>query len=547
MRILILDADPIVLMALADTVRRRLPAVEVNTASSLHAGLKKLAHTDYNAIVSDARLPDAPGVAAISILGQRHPDIPIMLMSAELGQDLMAYATLSGVYFFLHKPIEPNVLVAMLNRVIEQRRFGWQIHQLTQKANRHTKRARKAIAYARLLLEAKERVLSRRQEALAESEHVRDQLAKTLDSFLHGVLAFDRSWRMVWLNGSVPQVFRMKPREELLGKGLWEECSHLVGSHFEQECQRAVREQLPVRFQARFAGEDQRYDVDAVPHEDGLSVFIVSAAVRPSLDAARRAEDTAASLDLSHPLSMISGGHEDAEGIDGVDQQEESHRDDLRKRLSQQIHIAREAERARIARDLHDDLGQLLTALKMDLAWLDTRLPQEQLPALLKVRFMTHLVNRITDTVQRICSELPPEILDDLGLAAAIQWQASTFEHRTGLRCIVSIKDMDRVDGELSTGLFRIVQGLLTNAARHAGATVVWVTLKKEADWFILEVSDNGRGLTDSDTPSISHKLLSLRERVMLMRGELTINGMPGQGASVSVKIPTADRHTSSS
>jgi DNA-binding NtrC family response regulator len=187
MRILILDSDPIVLMALADTVRRRLPGVEVNTASSLHAGLKKVTHADYDAIVSDARLPDAPGVAAISIFRQRHPEIAIILMAAELGQDLMAYATLSGVYFFLHKPIEPNVLVAMLNRVIEQRRVGWQIHQLTQKANRHIKRARKAIAYARLLLEAKERVLSRRQDALATSEHMRDRLAKTLDSLQHGV------------------------------------------------------------------------------------------------------------------------------------------------------------------------------------------------------------------------------------------------------------------------------------------------------------------------------------------------------------------------
>ena len=155
MHILILDADPMVLCTLADTVRRRLPGAAVNTAASLHAGLKKLAHTDYDAILSDARLPDAPGVAAISILRQRHPDTPIMLMSAELGQDLMAYATLSGVYFFLHKPIEHNVLIAMLNRVIEQRRLGRQIHQLTTKAHRHTKRARKAIAYARLLLEAK--------------------------------------------------------------------------------------------------------------------------------------------------------------------------------------------------------------------------------------------------------------------------------------------------------------------------------------------------------------------------------------------------------
>nr|MBA3754469.1 sensor histidine kinase [Nitrospira sp.] len=286
--------------------------------------------------------------------------------------------------------------------------------------------------------------------------------------------------------------------------------------------------------------------VDAVPHEDSLSVFILSAAVRRPLNAVRGVQETAPSTDLSHPLSRISGDCEDAAGIDGGDPQEQGHRGNLRReRLSQQAHTVREAERARIARDLHDDLGQLLTALKMDLAWLDTRLPQEQLLALLKVRFMTHLVNRITDTVQRICSGLRPEILDDLDLPAAIQWQASTFEHRTGLRCIVSIKDLDGIDGELSTGLFRMVQELLTNVARHARATVVWVTLKKEAGWFILEVSDNGRGFTGGDTPPTSPKLLSLRERVVLLRGELTINGMPRQGTSVSVKLPTDDQRTS--
>lgn len=553
MRILILDADPIVLIALADTVRRRLPSVEVNTASSLHAGLKKLAHTEYHAIISDSRLPDAPGVAAISVLRQRHPDTPIMLMSAELGQDLMAYATLSGVYFFLHKPIEPNVLVAMLNRVMEQKRFGWQIHQLTQKANRHTKRTRKAIAYARLLLEAKERVLSRRQEALATSEERRDRLAKTVDSFRHGVLSFDQLWRIAWLNETVPQVFRMKPREELLGKGIWEECSGMAGSHFEQECRRAVREQVAVHFQTGFAGEDRQYNVDAVPHEEGLSVFILNAAVRQPFDAASRAQDTGSSSVHLHPSSRILS---DQEATLLGDRTTDLHRGDhhdprssddsisIWKRLSEQAHTVREAERARIARDLHDDLGQLLMALKTDLAWLDTRLPQEQLPALLKVRFMTHLVNRITDTVRRICSELRPEILDNLGLAAAIQWQASTFEHRTGLRCIVSIKGMDRIDGERSTGLFRIVQELLTNVARHARATVVWVTLKEESGWFILEVSDNGQGFTDSDTDFKSPKLLSLRERAVLLRGQLTINGMPGQGTSVSVKIPMDSPHT---
>ena len=540
MRILILDADPLVLMALADTVRRRLPGVEANTASSLHAGLKKLAHTGYDAILSDARLPDAPGVAAISVLRQRHPDIPIILMSVELGKDLMAYATLSGVYLFLHKPVEPNVLMAMLNRVIEHTSAGRQIDELTQKVNRHTKRARKVIAHARLMLEAKDRLLGRRQEALATSEHMREQLAKTLSAFPQGVVALDRSWRIGWLNELVPPVFRLKLQDDLVGKGLWEACPDLADSDFERECRRAVCEQRPVHFKAHFPGEDQPYGVDAVPHKDGLSIFISEG--RQPDDAAYRPHDAAASSDLPHSLSTISGDHKEAAGNDADNLQSTGHRGDLSGTcLTQQVQATREAERARIARDLHGDLGQLLTALQLDLAWLETRLPQEQLPALLKVRFMTHLVNRITDSVHRICNELQPEILDDLGLVGAIQWQASAFEHRTGLRCIVSMKDVDRLDAKLSTELFRVVQELLTHVARHAKATVIWVTLKKETGSFIvLEVVDNGRRSTESDTTPTS-SYLNLRERVMLLGGHLAINGIPGQGTTVTVKIPCTD------
>ena len=527
MHVLILDADPVVLSAIADTVRRRLPGTEANTAASLHAGLKKLAHTAYDAIVSDARLPDAPGVAAISILRQRHPDTPIILMSAELGQDLMAYATLSGVYFFLHKPIEHNVLIAMLNRVIEQRRLGRQIHQLTMRANRHTKRARKAIAYARLLLEAKERLLSRRQEALTESEAQRHRLANTVDRVRHGVMALDRSWRIVWLNEAVPQVFCMKPRAELLGKDIWEECSDLAGSHFEQECRRAVRDQLAVQFKVCLPPEERWYTIEAVPDDDGLSVFIcgTSAGQHP----------------LSKPSSDVEPVLSREIGTDAQilhEQQEAPAQDEPLRPLSEPIQHAREAERARIARDLHHDLGQLLTGFKSDFEWLDSRLSQQPLPILLKVRFMAHMVDRMADTVRRICSELRPAILDDLGLAAAMQWQGSTFEHRTGLRCIVSVKGVDRISGQTSTELFRIFQELLAHVARHAGATVIWVTLKEEAAWLILEVSDNGPELPDDGTDPQAHELLSLKERALLLGGNLFIHHSAGQGMAVTVKVP---------
>jgi signal transduction histidine kinase/DNA-binding NarL/FixJ family response regulator len=528
MHILILDADPMVLCILADTVRRRLPGAAVNTAASLHAGLKKLAHTDYDAILSDARLPDAPGVAAISILRQRHPDTPIMLMSAELGQDLMAYATLSGVYFFLHKPIEHNVLIAMLNRVIEQQRLGRQIHQLTTKAHRHTKRARKAIAYARLLLEAKERLLSRRQETLAESEKWRHRLAKILDRVRQGVMAFDRSWRIVWFNEAVPQIFRMKPREEWLGKEIWEACSDLAGSRFEQECRRAVRDQLAVQFKARFPTETGWYHIQAAPDDDGLSVFFEQTAAQHPLSTLANDVEPASSREIGADRHLVH--HDQAVSV--------SAQDGTLRRLSEQIQRAREAERARIARDLHHDLGQLLTAFKADLEWLDSRLPQEPLPIVLKVRFMTHMVNRMADTLRRICNELRPAVLDDLGLAAAMEWQASTFEHRTGLRCVVSVKGVDRISGQNSTELFRIFQELLAHVARHPGATVIWVTLKEEAAWLILDVSDNGPGLTGDDADPQAGGFASLKERAVLLGGDLSIDHSAGQGVAMTVKIP---------
>jgi signal transduction histidine kinase/DNA-binding NarL/FixJ family response regulator len=538
MRILILDADPLVLSALAETVRRRRPDMEAHTASSLHAGLKRLAQADYEAIICDGRLPDAPGVAALSVLRQRYPDTPIMLMSVELGQDLMAYATLSGVYHVLHKPIEHNVLIVLLNRVIEQRQLGRQIRQLTAKAKRHTTRARKAVAYARLLLESKDGLLSRRQDALLKSEEERQRLTKLMDRSRHGIMAFDRSWRIVCLNESVPQIFRLKSREELLGKEVWAECAPLTDSDFERECRRAVRDEVAVQFQSRFPGEDHRHDVHAVPHDDGLSVFMSSpAGEQPSAVGRRPMSIDAEDRGLGSRGDEIGSLRTDRETAD-------AERNSAWRGLSEQVHTAREAERSRIARDLDDDLGQLLIALKTDLAWLDARLTHDQLPALLKVRFMTHLVNRITDTVRRICSELRPAILDDLGLPAAMQWQATTFEQRTGLRCIVSIQDVGPIDAEPATGLFRIFQELLANTARQAGATVVWITLKEAAGWLMLEVHDNGRGLTD-DMGFHAPTLLTLRERTTLLRGEVSVNGMPGQGTSVSVKIPTAYRNTS--
>jgi len=543
MHILILDADPLVLTALADTVRRRLPGLGVHAATSFHAGLKKLTTRGYDALIVEAQLTDASGVAAFSMLHQRYPDTPVILMAAQFDQSLMAHATLSGVYHYLHKPIEQNVFMALLNRVMECRRFGGEIDQLTAKANRHTKRARKAIAYSRLLIEAKERLLSRRQYSLEQSESQRDRLAKVADDLRLGILLLDQSWRIVWLNSMVPPALCAKSREEMLGRLMWEACPDLIGSVFERECRRAAQDQTAIRFVSRFSANDPEYDVDANVCAEGMSILFQQreAAEREHGGQGNRGQDPHSFINVSGDQAAVSA---QSSITFARGPQQGSSPDSNWKHLSEQVQCAREAERARIARDLHDDLGQLLAALKTDLAWLDARLSPQQLPSLLKVRFMAHLVNRMADAVRRICSELRPAILDDLGLAAAMQWQASTFEHRTGLRCIVSIKGIDRLESDQSTGLFRVFQELLTNAPLHARATVVWITLKEKGSGLVLEVNDNGPDTPQSDLDAKIQNLANLHERVLLLGGELSLKRQPGQSASIIVTIPLAKRPT---
>ena len=169
---------------------------------------------------------------------------------------------------------------------------------------------------------------------------------------------------------------------------------------------------------------------------------------------------------------------------------------DLRN-LSAYLQSVREQERANIAREIHDELGQALTVLKMDLSWLARRLPKVQKPLFEKTKSMSKLIDFTIQTVRRISTELRPRLLDDLGLAAAVEWQAEEFQKRTGIRCEVSLDPEDiALDRDLSTAIFRIFQETLTNVARHADATSVKVTLEEKTNKLVLKVRDNGKGIT---------------------------------------------------
>jgi signal transduction histidine kinase len=218
------------------------------------------------------------------------------------------------------------------------------------------------------------------------------------------------------------------------------------------------------------------------------------------------------------------------------------------RQLSAHLQAAREEERTRIAREIHDELGQTLTALKIDLSGLRRSLDSET--PLLQEKFtsISELIDTTVQSVRRIATELRPGILDDLGLVAAIEWQLSEFQARTNIECqLTSNVEESALGADGRTALFRIFQETLTNVARHANATSVVVKLEEGADHVTLQVRDNGRGITESDiAKSRSFGLLGIRERVHLLNGEVSVHGVAGQGTTIIVRLslgpaPTSD------
>jgi signal transduction histidine kinase len=212
--------------------------------------------------------------------------------------------------------------------------------------------------------------------------------------------------------------------------------------------------------------------------------------------------------------------------------------------LASYLQDIREQERTRIAREIHDDFGQSLTILKMDLSWLKKHMIQDQPEIQNKISSMFKLIDASLQTLHAVSSELRPVILDDFGLESAIEWQAGEFQNRTGVQCQLdsSIADLD-LTKEQSTAVFRIFQETLTNIMRHSGATEVDIRLEINEDTLILEVADNGRGITEAEiSNSRSFGLLGIRERLYPWNGQVDFIGHPNKGTRVIVRVPISGK-----
>lgn len=362
-----------------------------------------------------------------------------------------------------------------------------------------------------LLLDTSER--KRAEEALRESE---ERFRKIVDTAHEGIWVVGVGGKTIYVNQRMAQMLGMS-LQEILGSSLEEFLWEKTAGPAPLACEAGSHREVALR------------------RKDG-SVLWALVASSPL------ANGTGETIGTLHMLADISERKQMEEQL-----RESGERLRL---LASHLEKVREEERTWIAREIHDELGQGLTALKLELSSMERKLaklevPPEQRETLKeKIRQMLSSVDTTIKAVRDICTKLRPAVLDNLGLEAAIEWQLSEFEKRTGIICTFTPWDCEpTLSTQKTTALFRIFQELLTNAARHSGASRIEARLSTDANFVILELQDNGCGLkeeTISEAGGLG--LLGIRERVALLGGDIALEGPPGQGTRAVVRVPIEGR-----
>ena len=354
----------------------------------------------------------------------------------------------------------------------------------------------------------RERLLTDQVQARADANTANDRLALVLESVSDAFFALDREWRFVFVNGRAAQTFG-RSSAELLGRHIWTEFPAAMSQAVYRAYHEAMDQRRFVYLEDNYAPVERWFENRIYPSEEGISVFFHDVSDRKRAEAALRT--TEAQL------------HE----------------------LLGQLQRAQEAERIRIARWVHDELGQLLTSVKMDLRWLERKLGEPGVPlrfnGLLDRTVAASELNDLTiATVQRIAAELRPPALDQLGLAAALAQAARHFQQHSGVTCSVDVALVEpMLPADVASELFYICQEALTNVARHAQATEVEISLHSRDDEVVLEVRDNGVGI-DPALIDGRHSLglLGMRERALQCHGIVQILRGEPRGTRVSVRVP---------
>ncbi len=371
-----------------------------------------------------------------------------------------------------------------------------------------------AIAHARNNQRAKAEAMAKdMMAALTESD---TRLSGIIDAAMEAIISVDDKQHIVMFNRAAENVFRCKA-EDAIGSTL----SRFIPERFRDAHHKHVERFGATGTSERRMGKQLalyglRADCEEFPIEASISQI------------------------EQHGKKLYTVMLRDITQRKIAEQELEASRQQLRE-LAVNVQNAREEEKSRIARELHDDLGQQLTALKMDLSWLAHRLPNENTLAE-KIQSMQALTNTSVTSLRRIASDLRPTMLDDLGLAPAIEWLAHDFAQRTGVEAHLDITDHAlRLTKDAETAIYRIVQESLTNVTRHARASNVFITMTQTENGFSLTIRDDGIGLAPGTTrKGKSFGLLGMKERVHVFGGTIYIGSQNDGGTTVEVVLPAS-------
>ena len=478
-KILIVEDD----ILIARDVEKILLGLEYSVSIIITTGkrvIPKIVNEKPDLILMDIMFQDEVGGIDLARKVRERLDVPIVFLTAHSDKSILRKAKLTEPYGYLLKPIGEKDLEITIEMALFR-------HDIEKKF--------------------KERMVT----SLHESENRYRQLVENINE---GIVMHDKSGVITYANERFLDLIGF-PGEEVIGKPI---TKFLAGGLLKKkETQEAGK------------GDDGKkiYEI-SWKRKDGERVFTILS---------------------PNPIYNKKGQHNGTVAVltDITDRravEKELHRSrELLRRLSQHLQEVRERESKRIAREIHDELGQQLTALKMDLSWLSNRVDPKEEGAkkfLQKIDRMSALVDNTIQTVQKVTSELRPGLLDDLGLVPAVEWLAQEFESQTNIPCKIQLHcEMVNIDPDCSTAIFRISQEALTNVSRHAKATRVEINLKEENDALVLKIKDNGKGIEPDEVfaPS-SLGLMGMRERVRPFGGELKISGTPTKGTILTVTLP---------
>ncbi len=447
----------------------------VESESDYRAGLRE----PLDIIFSDFKLPRFSGQRALEILRASELEIPFIIVSGTIGEELAVESMKAGATDYVLKEH-----LARLGPVV-----------------------RRALGEFR----------ERRERKRAEQQ-LRVQ-AKALETAANSIVITDQEGSILWVNPAFCALSGYG-LEEALGKNPRLLKSGKHGPAFYQHLWKEI-----------LSGKTWRGEF-VNRRKDG-SLFHGEQTITPVHDEAGR---------ITHFIGIMS----DITSRKQAEEEARKSRERLRA-LAARLQAAREEERIRISREIHDRLGETLTGLKFSFGWMRTTLEngdtQEVRKQLLeRIAAMGALADDTAHHVRKLCTELRPSVLDDLGIVPAIEWQVSEFQARTNIRAEAKAEVRHLVASrDQATALFRICQEILTNVARHAQASKVRVALKAVGGNLLLQVKDNGKGFKAedmADTKTLG--LLGMQERAAILGGKVEILGEPGSGTTVTVTIPMA-------